>query len=329
MDLVWCLLVGRIANPSYGICLLAAGLCSFRECFVMSSSVDGLLVVDKPGGMTSRDAVDQAQRWFPPDTRVGHTGTLDPLATGVLVLCLGQATRLAEYVQQMAKTYRSTFRLGASSDTDDADGTVRDTVAPRIPSAEELATALAGFVGCQDQLPPAYSAAKVSGRRAYDLARRGQQVVLAARSVNIYGIDLLSYAWPFLEVEVRCGKGTYIRSLARDLGTGLGCGGLVQTLRRTRVGPFTVEAALPLNAAPTAVHEALLPSSWAAHGLARVTLPAADVRALRQGRAVAAIDTHPPGTEVAAFNERGHLVALTRFDQGRLRPEKVLPGDGR
>jgi tRNA pseudouridine55 synthase len=294
----------------------------------MSSSVDGLLVVDKPGGMTSRDAVDQAQRWFPPGARVGHTGTLDPLATGVLVLCLGQATRLAEYVQQMPKSYRSTFRLGASSDTDDADGTILDTVSPRPPSSEELALTLSGFVGCHEQLPPAFSAAKVSGRRAYDLARRGQQVVLAARSVSIYGIDLLSYAWPSLEVEVRCGKGTYIRSLARDLGTRLGCGGLVQTLRRTRVGPFTVEAALPLNASPTTVHEALLPSSWAAHGLARVDLPAAAVRALRQGQAIAAVASYPPRAEVAAFDERGQLVAITRYDQGRLRPEKVLPGDG-
>jgi tRNA pseudouridine55 synthase len=288
--------------------------------------MDGVLVVDKPGGMTSRDAVDQAASWFPRDARIGHTGTLDPLATGVLVLCLGQATRLAEYVQGMAKTYRSTFRLGAGSDTDDVDGTVVEASDPVSPSADELATALAGFVGQQEQLPPSYSAAHVRGRRAYALARRGLQVELAPRSIRIYSIQLLSWNWPFLDVEVRCGKGTYIRSLARDLGTRLGCGGLVQTLRRTQVGPFDVASALPLNSPADAVAQAVLPSTWAVHGLPRAALLAMAVTALRQGRTVAVDAAYEPGEEVAAVDETGQLVAVTRFDQGRLRPEKVLAG---
>jgi tRNA pseudouridine55 synthase len=287
--------------------------------------MDGVLVIDKPGGMTSRDAVNRAQRWFPPRTRVGHTGTLDPLATGVLVLCLGQATRLTEYVQQMPKTYRSTFRLGAMSDTDDADGLVQDTDSPRIPNMEELKTAMSSFVGCVQQRPPAYSAAKVGGRRAYDLARRGQEVNLATRSVNIYAITLLSYVWPFAEVTVHCGKGTYIRSLARDLGERLECGALVQTLRRTRVGPFTEESALALTTDRRQVDLALLPSSWAVHGMAQVIVPCMAVEALRQGKAIAGNETYSSGTEVAVLDERGLLVAVTRFDQGRLRPEKVLP----
>ena len=140
---------------------------------------DGLLVLDKPGGVTSRDAVDRALHWFPRGTRVGHTGTLDPLATGVLVLCLGAATRLAEYVQRMSKTYRAGVRLGARSDTDDADGAVT-AVDGAAPDAAALAAALAGFVGAIDQTPPAFSAAKVAGRRAYDLARQGQEVDLRA-----------------------------------------------------------------------------------------------------------------------------------------------------
>jgi tRNA pseudouridine55 synthase len=290
----------------------------------MSATVDGLLVVDKPGRMTSRDAVDQAQRWFPPGMRIGHTGTLDPLATGVLVLCLGQATRLAEYVQQMPKTYRSTFRLGARSDTDDADGTLIETADPGIPNTEELARILARFVGVQEQLPPTFSAAKVSGRRAYDLARRGQQVELTPRNVTIHTIDLWSYAWPFLELEVHCSKGTYIRSLARDLGVRLGCGGLVQTLRRTRVGPFTAEGALALDASATTAHQAVKPLSWAARGLTRVTLPPDAVRALRQGQAIPLREEHPPGADLAAFDEKDQLIAIARYEQGRLRPQKVL-----
>ncbi len=152
---------------------------------------DGLLVLDKPGGVTSRDAVNAALRWFPRGTRMGHTGTLDPLATGVLVLCLGAATRLTEYVQRMGKTYRAGVRLGARSDTDDADGVVT-AVDAAAPDAATVAACLAGFVGDIEQTPPAYSAAKVAGRRAYDLARQGQDVDLRPRRVHIYGIDVLS-----------------------------------------------------------------------------------------------------------------------------------------
>jgi tRNA pseudouridine55 synthase len=147
----------------------------------MDVTLDGLLVLDKPGGITSRAAVDRALRWFPRRTRMGHTGTLDPLATGVLVLCLGNATRLVEYVQRMGKTYRSIFRLGARSDTDDADGAVADVAAAVDPGRPAVLDALVGFLGAVAQTPPAYSAAKVTGRRAYDLARRGEEVSLESR----------------------------------------------------------------------------------------------------------------------------------------------------
>src|SRR5205823_760906 len=149
-----------------------------------TSSFDGLLVVDKPTGITSRAAVDRAQRWFPRGTRLGHTGTLDPLATGVLVLCAGIATRLAEYVQHMAKTYRTTVRLGARSDTDDADGTVTPVQVECAPERAAVEESLRGSLGDIEQVPPAFSAAKVTGKRAYDLARRGEEVTLAARHVR-------------------------------------------------------------------------------------------------------------------------------------------------
>src|SRR4051812_3738752 len=193
--------------------------------------MNGLLVIDKPGGMTSRDAVNRVQRWFPRKTKIGHTGTLDPLATGVLVVCVGAATRLADYVQAMGKSYASRFRLGSTSTTDDADGGVTETPNANPPTREQIDAALARFVGTIEQVPPAVSALKVDGRRAHDLVRKGAEVKLAARPVRIDAIRVTGYEWPYLDVEVDCGKGTYIRSIARDLGAALGCGGLVQTLR--------------------------------------------------------------------------------------------------
>jgi len=286
--------------------------------------IQGLLVLDKPGGITSREAVDLALRWFPPGTRVGHTGTLDPLATGVLVLCLGSATRLTEYVQDMTKTYRAGVCLGARSDTDDADGRVvpADVAVPPVRIA--LEEGLRGFIGEIEQVPPAYSAAKVSGRRAYDLARRGRDVTLAARRVRIHSIDLLVYDYPHLEIDVRCGKGTYIRSLARDLGERLGCGGYVATLRRTRVGPFRVEDAVSLEAEATAAYAMLLPIAAAVRDLPSVALADALLPRLRQGQGVAADASS--ASAVAVFDSRGCLVAVARFDAANrlLRPEKVF-----
>src|SRR5438105_1078430 len=194
--------------------------------------MNGLLVIDKPSGMTSRDVVNRVQRWFPRKTKLGHTGTLDPLATGVLVVCVGNATRLAEYVQRMPKTYSATIVLGARSDTDDADGTVTPAPGIAAPPLRQLRDALGAFVGTIAQVPPQFSAAKVTGRRAYALARRGKDVALTARPVTEHAIDLLRYEYPLLELEVRCGKGTYIRALARDLGERLDCGGYIQALRR-------------------------------------------------------------------------------------------------
>ena len=198
----------------------------------------GLLVIDKPTGMTSRTAVDRASGWFPRKTRIGHTGTLDPLASGVLVLCIGLATRLTEYVQCMSKVYRAGVTFGASSNTDDAEGAVTPTPHVLVPARQDVERALASFVGAIQQVPPAYSAAMVSGRRAYDLARQGKEVSLTPRTVVVHAIDVLGYEYPHLEIEVRCGKGTYIRSLARDLGEELGCGGFIASLRRLAVGCF-------------------------------------------------------------------------------------------
>jgi len=283
---------------------------------------DGLLVLDKPGGITSRDAVDRALGWFPSGTRLGHAGTLDPLATGVLVLAVGAATRLVEYVQRMDKVYVSTFRLGATSDTDDADGAIteRATDGPPLAAVE---SALAGFVGDVGQVPPAYSAVHVGGRRAHALARKGRVVELEARTVTIHAIDVVRYEFPWLEVEVRCGKGTYIRSLARDVGERLGVGGLVQILRRTRIGPFRAEAGLTLEAGAEAARAALLPPRAALAELPVVTLTDADARRLRQGQRLGPLDVAEG--EVVVVDGAGRLVAVAEAAAGVVRPVKVWP----
>ncbi|HEY2784631.1 MAG TPA: tRNA pseudouridine(55) synthase TruB [Fimbriiglobus sp.] len=220
--------------------------------------MNGFLVLDKPGGITSRDAVNWAQRGFPRGTKIGHTGTLDPLATGVLVLCVGPACKLADRVQAMPKTYVSRFRLGATSTSDDADGTIAANDSLPVPE-EVVRRELARFVGTIAQIPPQVSAVKVGGKRAYATARKGQAVALVARPVRVDAIQVLAYAWPYLDVEIDCGKGTYVRSIARDLGHALGCGGLVETLRRTKVGPFTVEMGIGLDADWQTVRNRLVP----------------------------------------------------------------------
>jgi tRNA pseudouridine55 synthase len=292
----------------------------------------GLLVLDKPGGITSRDAVDRAQRWFPRGTRIGHTGTLDPLATGVLVLCVGVATRLTEYVQRMIKTYRTCVRLGAVSDTDDADGAITLRQVEKPPDQATVRQALGQLVGELEQVPPAFSAAKVTGRRAYHLARRGEEVALEPRRVQVHAIHLLAYEYPRLELEVVCGKGTYIRSLARDLGEHLGCGGLVETLRRTRVGQFRAEDALILDVDAARVRRHLLPLAEAVRELPRVCLPVAEAGRLRQGQCLSLHDASVPAnpsdkpSECAVFDPAGALAAIAVLDWGKklLRPAKVF-----
>lgn len=292
-------------------------------------SFDGLLVLDKPPGITSRDAVDRAQRWFPRRTRIGHTGTLDPLATGVLVLCIGSATRLTEYVQQMRKTYTTTIRLGARSDTDDAEGIITPTTSLQPPDRAAVEATLREFVGDIDQTPPTYSAAKVTGRRAYDLARKGETVELTPRRVRIHGITLIRYEYPALELEVLCGKGTYIRSLARDIGERLGCGGYVQVLRRTCVGPFLMGNAVPLDADSDTARASILPLSAAVSELRALSVDDSRIRQLRHGQIVTDFDRAANGSpeeDCAIISKDGELVAVAHWDRrkGILRATKVL-----
>jgi tRNA pseudouridine55 synthase len=290
--------------------------------------MNGLLVIDKPGGMTSRDVVNRVQRWFPRKTKIGHTGTLDPLATGVLVVCISAATRLADFVQAMGKTYASRFRLGATSTTDDADGEVTVSAVAVPPTREQIDAAIPAFLGNVEQVPPAFSALKVSGERAHDLARQGKDVRLAARTVRIDAVRIPGYEWPWLDVEIDCGKGTYIRSIARDLGAKLGCGGMVQTLRRTRVGPFTAEQGIGLDVDPGAVK--LLPMSAAVAGLRQIRVGPHDVKRFQNGRTVAGLagaGTQPlVSMEIAVLDDAGELIGIGTAVRGEVRPVIVFSG---
>jgi len=297
------------------------------------ASGHGLVVIDKPRGITSRDVVNRLQGIFPPNTRLGHTGTLDPLATGVLVICVGSATRLGEYVQRMKKTYEGRLRLGARSDTDDTEGTIEAMKVSQPPAKDSVNQALQSFVGEIKQIPPVYSAAKVIGRRAYDLARAGREISLRPRTVHIHALDLLAYDYPWLDIEVCCGKGTYIRSLARDLGDRLGCGALVESLRRTRVGVFDLSLAHPLPSASLEISKHLLPLAWAVSDLPRVNLQEAEIAHIRQGQRVAwpaslaSQDLSAQVRELAAFGPDGNLAAVVGidFEQKNVFPLKVLP----
>jgi tRNA pseudouridine55 synthase len=216
------------------------------------SGLDGILLIDKPAGWTSHDVVAKARR-VTGQRRIGHTGTLDPMATGLLVLCLGRATRLVEYLIGHDKRYTGVIALGRTTATDDSEGeTIHEAAVPDLTEAE-LDAAVAGFRGAILQRPPAYSALKVQGKRAYDLARAGRVVELAEREVTVRQFQATFAAPGTVQIDVTCSSGTYIRSLARDLGEGLGCGGHLAALRREAAGPFDVREAVTLATVERAV----------------------------------------------------------------------------
>jgi tRNA pseudouridine55 synthase len=284
----------------------------------------GLLNLDKPPGLTSRQAVDRVERLARP-AKAGHAGTLDPLATGVLVVCVGPATHLIQYVQRMPKTYTGTFLLGRRSPTEDVEGEVTELPGPPIPSLDQIVAAARSFCGRIEQRPPAYSALKVGGRRAYDLARAGQHVDLAPRSVNIRRIEVQAYDYPRLTLEVECDSGTYIRSLGRDLAESLGTAGVMSALRRTAIGSFRAEeAVLPERLHRDNWTNHLLPPLRAVEQLPRVELSAEEIMRLRNGLTISKETT--AAAEIAAVDSAGCLVAIVGpAGSGTLRPLRNFP----
>lgn len=206
----------------------------------------GAINLLKPAGVTSRDVVNRVQRILKP-VKCGHAGTLDPMATGVLLVAIGPATRLVSCLQDRSKTYEAEFTLGQTSDTDDSTGQVTRNPDANPVLPEVLLDTLQQLCGVIDQVPPAFSAVHVNGQRAYDLARRGELVELQARPVEIHRIDVTAYEWPLLSLRIECGSGTYIRSMARDLGKKLGCGALMSRLHRSAIGEFEADTALAVD----------------------------------------------------------------------------------
>ncbi len=291
--------------------------------------MDGILNLNKPRGLTSHDVVARV-RAVARQQGVGHAGTLDPMATGVLLLCLGRATRLAEYLMDSPKLYRARVRLGVTTDTDDAEGTV---IAERPVEVDRMAVeaALEQFRGPILQVPPMYSALKQGGRPLYRLARQGQTVERQPRPVEIYRLDLTAWEPPELALEVLCSPGTYIRALARDLGEALGCGAHLTGLIRLASGDFRLEDAVDLESlTPENLPGFLLPMDMALQQYPALYLSEADARAVRHGRDIPLAASHEvQGRDVRlarAYGPDGHLIAVLEPhpDQGVWHPRKVL-----
>jgi tRNA pseudouridine55 synthase len=301
-----------------------------------SPELDGVLVVAKPAGPTSHDIVAIVRR-LTGVRRVGHGGTLDPFAAGVLPIFIGRATRVAEYHLGDKKEYRADVLLGARSATDDRDGELTLSEAP-LPDRAAVESALDAFRGEIDQVPPDYSAVRISGRHAYELARHGEKPELRSRRVTVEQLDLV--AWddsdperPMATLEIRCSAGTYVRAIARDLGDALGCGAYLGALTRTASGPFRIEDAHPLDKvretlATGRASSLLLPTDVGLDAYPRIELPTEELGALARGqiirhRAGQGLSPGPDGL-LRVVDGDGQLAAIARLDDGRLYPQKVF-----
>ena len=290
--------------------------------------VDGWVVLDKPLGLGSTPAVGRVRRLFGAQ-KAGHGGTLDPLATGVLPIALGEATKTVPFVMDGRKQYRFPLRFGEARSTEDLEGDVTATSAAR-PGDAAIRAALPAFVGVLDQRPPAYSALKIDGRRAYDLARAGEAVELAARRVTIERLALVARPdADHADFVVDCGKGTYIRSLGRDLALALGTVGHLSALRRTAAGPFREEGAISLSKLEALGHSpallgALAPVATALDDIPALALAEAQADRLRQGQPVLLTRDAPPSGTLLRAECGSRLVALVRSDGAALKPVRVF-----
>ena len=290
--------------------------------------VSGVLVVDKPIGLTSHDVVQIIRRGTG-IRRAGHTGTLDPRASGVLVILIGPAVRLSEFVSASDKRYQATIRLGSATDTYDGDGQVTSTADVGEISEETFDEVLQTFVGEMEQVPPPYSAVKVKGRKAYEMARKGEEVELEPRTVHVYSLEILEWAPPESVVDVYCSSGTYVRSLANDLGKSLGTGAHLVGLRRTKSGRFTLRDAVQLRRLQESFdagdwYRFLIPAAEALSDWPMVELDADAVELVRHGHRVPADETSKGWAR--GVSQQGDLVALLEADEENRewQPRKVF-----
>jgi tRNA pseudouridine55 synthase len=302
-------------------------------------ALDGWLIVDKPSGIGSTDVVNQVKRLFQAQ-KAGHGGTLDPLATGLLPVAFGAATKTVPYVMDGTKTYRFTLRFGEARDTDDADGQVTETSAIR-PTDEQIHAALPAFRGDIMQVPPAYSAIKIGGERAYDLAREGQAVEIAPRPARVDRFELVGRPDADTAIfHVESGKGVYMRSLARDIARACGTVGHITALRRLRVGPFREEHGIPLDKlrasgdTPPPSPDLLLPVTTALADIPALAVTDEEAIRLFQGQAISLVDlmgrvpddADPEGGLVRAM-AGGRLIGLCRLEDGWMQPERLLTAE--
>jgi tRNA pseudouridine55 synthase len=322
---------GTSCDPIHRVGVSPAPLERPHQCGHYERAVNGFLNIDKPLGLTSRAVVDQVQRLLRERglkrremPKVGHAGTLDPLATGVLVVCIGNATRLIDLVHSRSKEYRGTFLLGRHSDTEDVTGQVVDGDLARAASVsrDELETALATFLGRIEQVPPAFSAVKVEGQRAYELARRGDAVTLAAKTVEVHRLMVVRFEPPELTLEIECGSGTYIRSIGRDLGERLGCGAVMSALCRTRIGPFKLSQAISLDQLTNdSLDDRLQPCSMAAMHLPAYVCDGEDQDKLSHGLGIVPRESSwlrqsdVPSESFALVDAEGTVLAIGGWDR--------------
>ena len=295
----------------------------------LKSAISGILVVDKPSGMTSHDVVSVIRKGTG-FRRIGHTGTLDPRASGVLIILIGPAVRLSEYLTCDKKGYEAMIRFGSVSDTYDGDGNVIQTGAGIPQDEEEIMDVMADFVGDIVQVPPAYSAIKINGKKAYDLARKGQEVKLPERHIHVYSFDFIEYNPPELTADIICSSGTYVRSIAHDLGQKLGCGAYLYGLKRTMSGKFTLRDAVPLTVLKKAFEDGnwyqyLIPAAEALNEYEEVMLDMETEADILHGRRIPA----EPGehqTLGKAVSEQGELIALLEYvpETCEWKPKKVF-----
>ena len=291
----------------------------------MKDNVSGVLVVDKPVGLTSHDVVQIIRRGTD-IRRAGHTGTLDPRASGVLVVLIGPAVRLSEFVSAENKRYHATIRLGSSSDTYDSEGVISDEVEVNVSQAE-VEELLKGYVGEIEQRPPAYSAVKVQGKPAYERTRDGEEVDLEPRIIQVHSLELLEFALPEIVVDIHCSSGTYVRSLANDIGEELGVGAHLVGLRRTRSGHFTLRDAVSLRRLADDFEtgnwaQHLIPAAEALGDWPAVELDADEFEKVRNGNRIPAKEG--AAGMARAINEQGELVAIVEVDEGEWQPRKVF-----
>ncbi len=285
-----------------------------------SVSMFGILNINKPAGWTSRDVVNRVQRLVRGE-KVGHAGTLDPLATGVLLVAVGPATRLIQFAHLLPKSYRASFLLGQQSVSDDVETEVELLANPPIPSVEDIEEILPQFLGTIQQRPPMYSAIKVDGQRAYRLARQGKDVELAPRPVVIHTLELIHYDYPEIALDIHCGSGTYVRSLGRDIAESLGSAAVMSGLERTSTGNMGVTSALELDDLVDDIEHFLQPPTPLVDALSRIVLSADEICELHHGRAIAQdlqrVQSAPwqleePHENIAGFDGEGRIVAILR-----------------